>query len=997
MKVRLVVYGSILVALVAVALVVRSQARWEMASTQAAKAATPRPYVPETPIVTGPDRRLTLAFDDVGRVLGADSGAGVELRESGGGWVLEHGGAAVDSVRAWASFEDLFAILVRRARVAAAGRRVVTDAGARVPADESASIRTALRADRDWASRGPRTSTLLAGTAALVDLATLVPDEVGLADRLLARALALTALSEAVAPGQAATEIALVAHVLGYRASACRRAEQLPAADPVRAFVTHDDAGLERLAVRKGASRRARQLHLVRLAEKRDAAGWEAWLERAFPGDRDWSLLATGMSLRRFETNARLGEALIAHLADELRLLDGHDAVGASTDLGTLAGVMDAFEARLGDMKDNADGTFLDREVLAAYYRDTWYSSLQLTGEHLRVSLGSIPAAQQFAEELGEGGAPYAAEFRACYRHLAALDTDGQDLGKLGADLRDARLFGGVMLIRPVLELLARSDPFDFARRMAVARLAKRLDQRPEYRLVVGWLLRGGVDPALSEDYLAQALDEAAPNDAGLHGWWAGFQGDADELRRWLDEPTLQPDDLKSLLEQYAAMEGVAPDSVDARWRDAATRHPADWSIAAGRAKRLAARGARMEALELVRDWRARNRPEGFDDIYSRTELARRLDAEGRTGAALEVVAPAAVSMQFGAMDQYSRLLEKLGRTREADSVALAALVRYPQTPQATVLALGRLWRRKAYQESAALLASMHTRIPKSVWSEGVWPEFHRAFGDDRRAASAALAAMHANEMQWWVPATVLGHDGAMEGDPWIAQTLAAGMKARGQDDLARLLVVHDAMRRTSGPAAADRWLKVQMLAKTPGERGVAYMMAYETGRTAAMWLLAPEGTGRAELEFNWLMRACAVLEHEGPGAHREAVDAWFASTGSTRYQVFGRYLLGSASEEEVLEHATERRARCEAYYYVGLRAELEGRYRDAASWYARSLETRDRLSGEYRWSALKLAKWGAENLSLAALARRDARRERSAAPPSVPRPAGGGSTPTVG
>jgi hypothetical protein len=88
--------------------------------------------------------------------------------------------------------------------------------------------------------------------------------------------------------------------------------------------------------------------------------------------------------------------------------------------------------------------------------------------------------------------------------------------------------------------------------------------------------------------------------------------------------------------------------------------------------------------------------------------------------------------------------------------------------------------------------------------------------------------------------------------------------------------------------------------------------------------------------------------------------------------------MLGLATEEEALSEATDRRGQCEAFYYVGLHHQLAGRYRTAAEWYARSFGTRDRLSGEYRWSQQQLAAWGAQNLSLDAIARRDARRRES-------------------
>jgi thioredoxin-like negative regulator of GroEL len=931
--------------------------------------------------VSGPDRRLRLAVADLDRLLGRDDAGPIEADRVGERWQLVRNGAPLDSIADWATFEDLFALLVTRAGSLGAKGLITRTPGVAGIDASAPSIRRAHLADRAWSEDGPNLTTLQSAVSALADLSSLVPDRVGVADPLLARALAAAALCEAVAPGTVGADIALIANALGYRASAWARTERLDVSDPVRAFIRNEHATLRGLAERPGATRRAKQLHLITLAATRDVAGWERWLARAFPEDSDWALLATGMALRDFGTNATLGAAITGRLAEELGLFEAREAAAASSGIGSLAGAMDEFEARLEGMKSAADGAFLDRAVLAAYYRDAWYSNLYLSGEHLRVSLASIPATLTFAERLGDGGAPHSAEFRTCFRHVAMLDTENEDVGQLAADLKNVTHFSGAIRFRALREFLERSNPLEFARYMAVVRMAESLDQRPVYRDALGWMmLRAGIDIALAETYLEHAVAESAPR-GGSRGWWTGFQGDDEGLLRAIAEPGATPGDLRHLLEQYAALDGTPADSVDARWREAIARHPADWNLTAGLAKRLEDRGAVAAARALIRNWRGVQRPDGFDDIFSRTALARCMNAEGRATDALSVIIPAARSMQYRAMETCARILDGLGRTREADSVAAAAYARYPQSPDAAVLLAGRLWKRRSNAEAAALLAGVHLRLTQAQWRSSVWPSFHEAFHGDRRAAAAAIAAMGVSGLQWWVPGTLLRDGPPTEADAWVAHTLAGDIRSTGHDEIARVIVVFESMRHAAGEARAEKWFQRQMGSMSSRDDALGYMAAYEANHPDALWLMPPDRGSTRQTEFLWLLRASDVVRHGTQGERRGAVEEWFASPGETRYQVFGRFVLGLASEAEALEQATDRRGQCEAYYYIGLHHQLAGRYREAATWYARSYGTRDRLSGEYRWSQQQLLEWGSQNLSLDALARRDARRREAGTP----------------
>lgn len=61
--------------------------------------------------------------------------------------------------------------------------------------------------------------------------------------------------------------------------------------------------------------------------------------------------------------------------------------------------------------------------------------------------------------------------------------------------------------------------------------------------------------------------------------------------------------------------------------------------------------------------------------------------------------------------------------------------------------------------------------------------------------------------------------------------------------------------------------------------------------------------------------------------------------------------------------------SRCEASYYLGLRAQSEGRLRDASDWYRISIESGLQNMGEYRWAYNQLYLWEGEGKSLERIA----------------------------
>ena len=95
-------------------------------------------------------------------------------------------------------------------------------------------------------------------------------------------------------------------------------------------------------------------------------------------------------------------------------------------------------------------------------------------------------------------------------------------------------------------------------------------------------------------------------------------------------------------------------------------------------------------------------------------------------------------------------------------------------------------------------------------------------------------------------------------------------------------------------------------------------------------------------------------------------MNTYFSLPGlEEHYGILGKYLLGMETEEGLLELATDDKRRCEYAYFIGFKAQAEGRYEDASDWYRIATETGLIPNGEYRWARRALMKWKDSGKSL--------------------------------
>ena len=985
---RVILYGLLVAAIGAYAWVLRSLLRDTAVATHA-----PRPMHPAVarqalrvgpPARPRPDARVLIAVGDVHALLRHRGREDATATFADGVWHVLHRGREVGVLPEFPTFRDARALLVGwAATLGAADTLAAAASHASYAGIDSAlwslrAIQAADAADRRWSAGERDPALLLRASNALTLLTAETVDETEIGDRLPARALAIAVVCAARDSDAAASDLCLLASLMGYHAEAFELAGTLPPAHPIRQFVRREDHALLEGPLKGPHARLAQFLAMRRAAERYDTDAWDQLQGGPLAADGRLALpiLATSLRLHRFETVVPTGVVVLMTVAQDLKL----HALASVRNAGVapthpLGDLLTEFERAMDDMPASADGALLDREVLRAYYRASVYGALFEIGEFARTQLSSAreTAALAIALSNGNGSDGPNGELERWYWHLAAHKLGRIATGALHADLTELAHFGAALPLCTYDALAGRMNDRPQTRRALALDLGSRFDTRPDHLWHYGHVLHeDGIDLVPGDRLMARAVIASHPLDFTLRSWWAGFNGDRATFDRLLARTDVGPDVLVGALDNGEVTD--APDSPAVRraYRRCIEQDPDHWYLTHAYVRYLRRVGGWDEMRSVTERWLARPRHSvnAFDATFARIALSEALEHQGQHEQSLEAIEGAVKSLQFGAMARTSEALARLGRIAEAETLAVRAWRRYPDWPDAQVLAVGMMWRRRDFGHAAAALAAARFPLDVRDWRWTLGPVFVRRFARSREIGRAvdSLAAHGLDGIL-----TLGGLAEALDDSGYAQRAFDVGsrIRAEGRDTLDKRIRNYAYMTKARGAAAALAWFEDQ----GPFEGsalGYVDCVAFARHHDELVWALPLPTDSPESPEFIWLMRAAISLRHPDDHAHDAELSQHFGQPSASRYRLLGRCLLGHESEETVLASATDARAKCETFYYLGLRAEHEGDYTRAAQRYTQCLDTGQDHNGEYLWAFERLNAWGARWQSLELIARLD-------------------------
>jgi tetratricopeptide (TPR) repeat protein len=939
-----------------------------------------------------PDRRLLLAITYLNAGITGGAAGKIGATFGGGVWHVIYQDQEVGTLPELFDFEDGqkllsgFAERLLKDHPVSRVSQAASDPGASLLFYDAA-IDALRKAQELWANEKERGNAVHLAAAATSSLAVQLLDSMHTADDLYARAWELVVLDEALG-GKPVVSRALLASAMGYGAAAQRTAASLSPNDPVRAYVSGDDATMAKVASQPGATTATCYLWHDRLLAKgktREAAQ----LRKQKLG---------GLALRMpivfsrtehfdFATDRMLSPAMPAiTLLEMARLSKGPRTIQAETASRTLStgepdpseivdqiykglGVdpkraISAFDEELARFADSGKAGPAAGSILKAYYRAAMYTSLRSVGWMLLHTLASNQASKAFSMALGDDPSPTVARFKSWYDYLVAARSNYNVTGELLDNIQKIEGFGGAAVMALFDEILEHLEWGSPASLTAARKVFGRLDTRPTNRTFVGQLAYNAlVDLQLTEKMYRSAIDVAPGTQPWTQAWLAGFAGDAKLIASTLALPDLTGRDRIFALERREAMGGADMAKTIADMRRVAAEHSDNWATQQQIIDYLTEKEKWGDALQIAREWLAKN-PEapGLDPTMARVEIAKSLRWLGKNDEALAVIMPAIATWQGGAMREAARLLSITGKKDEAVKLAQACLKRYPFV--ASVIAMAEIhWRNGNPEAAAALLARPPVPFQSADWKT-IGEQFARVFIKAKTpGAKEAFRALAKTGVPGEHLMSILGGMKDDEHGQLFIDLMDQIDAPRAQPYVAigGLSIV----RTIKGDAAAVAWGTPKMNAGPP------VMMAALSATQLVedpMWLTAEPPPGETRNTF-WALRAVAA-QWAPNSPHLGELRKHFEKKGTEREYLYGRAVMGMEDESTITPFASKDIGdACEVAYYLGAAAHGRRALQDASDWYRASIETSRFDLIAYRLAYNQLVWWRGQGKSLARLA----------------------------
>jgi tetratricopeptide (TPR) repeat protein len=910
-----------------------------------------------------PDRRFLLAVEEVARLFGRDtspSRASAEFLD--GRWRIRLGNTEVGNLPELPDFPDFLTALKAWAKTASRDTRA---AGGGPAPSTSAPNRwdTLGDLDRQWKEQ-PSAAILRSAAAQLSWLALESLDKLEIADVIPARALAALAMAEAMGGESAPREECLLAEAMDYTVHATAACTALPDDDPLRLFVNREPAALLEQAG-PGSNAETKYLALLGLAELGQAEPWTAAYQRLYPRTSlSLPLLKAGLRVGDFVLNRDLSNTLLAELPAGIGYLPGRftKLVALVTAMAGRSRLAKDFEAALSARSRSFDGAFVDPALYAAYHRAYFYSGLYIRGLHDLDNLSSIPDAGLFSKFVDASAAGLEGDFARWFTHLVNSKRGQRQIAPLVQDLSELGSLGGAALGRTFQEV-RRNVPYVDPLPDAVRRWVASLDTRPAHRLLLAEASIFSLSDLPRGTRLYDSVVATSPFLSPDHMvWHAWFTGNARLLDLLSSMPQFQRG-IAAHLEREARKAGGAV----AEWPEPLTRwlkdQPDNWSVRQHYVRYLEEKREYAAARQVAQDWLAgHDASRGLEYVSAMTAVARICYRQGRYQEGQAYAAKVAPSQQGSAMLWYGRLLTMNGDPGRAEKVFRAAAERYPDN----LPALGSLawfyWQRGRFDEAAAVLRGSPFTQQARAWSDDLARRFADAFA--RRPLERALAAFAALLRAGLngEPMTELARHMERAGSPETAFRMEEQVRAGNPlGDMEATIHAYRFLKAARGKPAALNWLGKRVPADA---RDTAVLVAYDQGENDLVWELIPEPAGK-QADYIWQLRAAACVKTGCKDPWRGMLIRHYRQPSGPQPAV-GPYLVGLVDEATFLSQAKDPGQRSLAAYYVGLRAEAEGRWEEASDWFRVAVEAGRIGVYEWRWASFALGRWVQDGRSLA-------------------------------
>lgn len=835
--------------------------------------------------------------------------------------------------------------------------------------------------DKLWAEGHHTPQIIKLSARAMARLSFISLDDVGVAGNVQAKALALVMLAQACTNDNMAFEESMIAQRMGYVSHAITLATSLSFDHPWRIYMENRN---HRLFEESDNSPDINDVHyfaLLRAAEINDKKQWYKLINRMYGQARlPIHVISTAYDLKSISY-----EKLVSFTMPHLilgELVSDVDATFMDSVLSTAASLpienhpveilinalyqylngepekfIDYFEVWVNKAGHKHNGLFLEEDDYKDFYRGYFFTALYRLGIYYVDLYNSIEKANLYAGFLEKSNSAIAAQFTVWFRHLINSEDGKPNLQKMMTDIDSMGYFGAAPLLRLLKEQVKYYNYGSPEIPLAITRLMKKMDSRPDHRHRLATLLFNNVLDFSKSEALYKSLRRDDPLNRDRLGAWLGrYYKDEDTIWSIVNNERVKP------VDRIYSLELISDKSMIARKAGSAYQRiiesdPGNWDLRDKYIQFLEKQGFHNIAIHEAQDWLQSDNIElgSFDYLEAVSAISRLQTKMGRPDYAVAAAIPLVDSYYGYALRHAVDALLANGDLKEALNIAKKHHERYPNSLRSLMHVIKVHWLSGDYTAAATLLRQWRYKISHDKWRNIIAKTFFETFDQQYDAALEAYKTLIINNV------SVLGlHEFgiiyARNKDYEFAFTLLSQLNVGGQSGMVINIRAYHYLKLANGQEPALKWLE----ARTPPHlRNMASMLYYNEVAYQLLWDLIPNPDNQEGAEYVWLMRAAAYIEGANlTEQQKNALLSYYNNADNRYYHLLGKYLLGSIDENLVFDTQMGPRKICETAYFIAIRKMVDGDYYAAADWFQVSLSTGSIKDGEYRWSYDRLYLW---------------------------------------
>ena len=596
-------------------------------------------------------------------------------------------------------------------------------------------------------------------------------------------------------------------------------------------------------------------------------------------------------------------------------------------------------------------------DLAIKYYESVFYTSQYQLAYFYRWSLSAEEAYEDYATVLEKNTGDIGRELSTWYSGLISLDRSKESVNRVMAGIEKLQHPSVYLVIRSTDSVLGKVAWNDTRKTQLVKSAFHVLDSRPGNFIYAGGLLRKQIGD-LKRCMIFYEKDFEIEETNAQHYWLAFLNNDLEALASIAESAHYSDLDQSRALNVLKDSEGDEFEELIRRsYRTRISAAPQDFWQIRSYAYYLNSKEDYQEAESVIYDWiNGDYRYDGLEGVVAYNTLARTRISLEDYSTAWKLIEPVLSGMQGDSLSLGVKILRKLERFEEAESLAKRYIERYPNGLGSTNSMAQVYWQTGRYDDAARLYGAIPKYTSGYNWDHSISVAFYFIFsekeGAEAKAAGSALLDAGITPMNVSELANYMGQ----YADSEVAFEMQMLVHKRNPQNKLVTRRIINGMRDVAGDESAAVWGKEALSQFKVFSINLGF---YDMQHWKSMWDIVDASVAKRYVDNIWLIRAAAYVHPDNvEKEHRAELLEYYETAGTGKYDTIGKYLMDLVDESEVLGLITNKKTMSECGYYLGLKHHSIGDYEEALDWYRTAAESESAGDWETTWAIRVTSNW---------------------------------------